>query len=162
MYPSASSSVTIRRIKTQKANSFIQTNNDLYSPTQSPHIFTPSNTKNSNFSLLKTPFLIRRTSSMEFTLQQLKQYDGTDPSKSVYVAIKGRVFDVSTGKNFYGPGGAYAMFAGKDASRALAKMSKNEDDVVSNIDGLSDKELEVLADWEKKFEAKYPVVGRVV
>ncbi|XP_021746329.1 probable steroid-binding protein 3 [Chenopodium quinoa] len=99
---------------------------------------------------------------MEFTLQQLKQYDGTDPSKPVYVAIKGRVFDVSTGKNFYGPGGAYAMFAGKDASRALAKMSKNEDDVVSNIDGLSDKELEVLADWEKKFEAKYPVVGRVV
>ncbi|KNA05235.1 hypothetical protein SOVF_192260 [Spinacia oleracea] len=99
---------------------------------------------------------------MEFTLQQLKQYDGTDSSKPIYVAIKGRVFDVSTGNTFYGPGGAYALFAGKDASRALAKMSKNEDDVVSNIDGLSDKEIEVLADWEKKFEAKYPVVGRVV
>ncbi|CAO2820375.1 probable steroid-binding protein 3 [Amaranthus tricolor] len=99
---------------------------------------------------------------MEFTLQQLKNYDGSDPSKPIYVAIKGRVFDVSTGKNFYGPGGAYAIFAGKDASRALAKMSKNEEDVVSSIDGLSEKELEVLADWEKKFEAKYPVVGRVV
>lgn len=54
------------------------------------------------------------------------------------------------------------MFSGKDASRALAKMSKNEEDVVPSIDGLSEKELEVLADWEKKFEAKYPVVGRVV
>lgn len=99
---------------------------------------------------------------MEFTPQQLKQYDGTDPSKPIYVAIKGRVFDVSTAKNFYGPGGAYAVFSGKDASRALAKMSKNEEDVVPSIDGLSEKELEVLADWEKKFEAKYPVVGRVV
>ncbi|KAL2897587.1 putative steroid-binding protein 3 [Bienertia sinuspersici] len=99
---------------------------------------------------------------MEITPQQLKQYDGSDPSKPIYVAIKGRIFDVSTGKNFYGPEGPYAMFAGKDASRALAKMSKNEEDVVPSIDGLSDKELEVLADWEKKFEAKYPVVGTVV
>lgn len=54
------------------------------------------------------------------------------------------------------------MFAGKDASRALAKMSKNDDDVVLSLDGLTEKELGVLADWEKKFEAKYPVVGRVV
>ncbi|XP_074280443.1 putative steroid-binding protein 3 [Silene latifolia] len=98
---------------------------------------------------------------MELTLQQLKQYDGSDPSKPIYVAIKGRVFDVTTGRSFYGPGGAYAMFAGKDASRALAKMSKEEDDVVSSLDGLTDKELGVLADWEKKFEAKYPVVATV-
>ncbi|KAA8521721.1 hypothetical protein F0562_012394 [Nyssa sinensis] len=67
---------------------------------------------------------------MELTSQQLKQYDGTDPSKPIYVALKGRVFDVTTGKSFYGPGGAYAMFAGKDASRALAKMSKNEEDLL--------------------------------
>ncbi len=99
---------------------------------------------------------------MELTLQQLKEYDGTDPSKPIYVAIKGRIFDVTTGKSFYGPGGAYAMFAGKDASRALAKMSKNEDDVVASLDGLSDKEIGVLNDWESKFEAKYPIVGSVV
>ncbi|KAE9452120.1 hypothetical protein C3L33_15984, partial [Rhododendron williamsianum] len=73
----------------------------------------------------------------------------------------GRIFDVTTGKSFYGPGGDYAMFAGKDASRALAKMSKDEDDVVGSLHGLSDKEMGVLNDWEKKFEAKYPIVGRV-
>ncbi|XP_044463181.1 probable steroid-binding protein 3 [Mangifera indica] len=98
---------------------------------------------------------------MEFTPQQLLQYNGTDSSKPIYVAIKGRVFDVTTGRSFYGPGGAYAMFAGKDASRALAKMSKNDEDITPSLDGLSEKEIGVLDDWEKKFEAKYPVVGRV-
>ena len=71
------------------------------------------------------------------------------------------MFDVTNGKSFYGPGGAYAMFAGKDASRALAKMSKNDEDITPSLDGLSEKEMGVLDDWEKKFEAKYPVVGRV-
>ena len=99
---------------------------------------------------------------MDLTSQQLTQYNGTDASKPLYVAVKGRIFDVTNGKSFYGPGGPYAMFAGKDASRALAKMSKNDEDVTPSLDGLSDKEIGVLNDWEKKFEAKYPVVGRVV
>lgn len=99
--------------------------------------------------------------TMEITEQQLKAFDGTDGNKPIYVAIKGRIFDVTGGKSVYGPGGAYAMFAGKDASRALAKMTKNDEDVCGSLDGLSDKELGVLADWEKKFEAKYPVVGRL-
>lgn len=98
---------------------------------------------------------------MELTPQELSQYNGTDPSKPIYVAVKGRIFDVTTGKSFYGSGGPYTMFAGKDASRALAKMSKNEEDVSPSLDGLSDKEIGVLNDWEKKFEAKYPVIGRV-
>lgn len=96
---------------------------------------------------------------MAFTLAQLKQYDGSDSSKPIYVAVKGRVFDVTAGKSFYGPGGSYCMFAGKDASRALAKMSKNEEDVIGSLDGVSEKEMQTLNDWEKKFEAKYPVVG---
>ncbi|KAK0571091.1 hypothetical protein LWI29_010828 [Acer saccharum] len=99
---------------------------------------------------------------MEFTAHQLIQYNGTDPSKPIYMAIKGRVFDVTTGKSYYGPGGVNVMFAGKDASRALAKMSRNDEDITPSLDGLTEKEIGVLDDWEKKFEAKYPVVGRVV
>ncbi|KAJ9536981.1 hypothetical protein OSB04_029714 [Centaurea solstitialis] len=96
---------------------------------------------------------------MELTLDQLKQFDGTNPSNPIYVAVKGRIFDVTTGKSFYGPGGSYAMFAGKDATRALAKMSKNDEDVIGSVDGLTEKEIGILNDWEKKFEAKYPIVG---
>ncbi|KAL6544251.1 Bifunctional protein GlmU [Orobanche gracilis] len=99
---------------------------------------------------------------MEFTPEELKDYNGTDQSKPIYVAIRGQIYDVTSGKSFYGPGGDYCVFAGKDASRALAKMSKKEIDVVSNLDGLTEKEIAVLADWENKFKAKYPIVGKVV
>ncbi|XP_038885033.1 probable steroid-binding protein 3 [Benincasa hispida] len=99
---------------------------------------------------------------MELTPGQLLAYNGTNPSKPIYVALKGQIYDVAAGVSFYGPGGPYAMFAGKDASRALAKMTKNEEDITSSLEGLSEKEIGVLNDWEKKFQAKYPIVGRVV
>ncbi|KAH0462829.1 hypothetical protein IEQ34_010404 [Dendrobium chrysotoxum] len=99
---------------------------------------------------------------MDLTADQLKNYDGSDDNKPIYISIRGAVFDVSTGKSFYGPGGAYAVFSGREASRALAKMSKNEEDVSGDLDGLTEKEMGVLEDWEKKFRAKYPVVGRLV
>ncbi|MCD7457472.1 hypothetical protein HAX54_035158 [Datura stramonium] len=47
-------------------------------------------------------------------------------------------------------------------SRALARMSKNEEDVSPSLDGLSEKEMGVLNDWEKKFEAKAPPVSLYV
>ncbi|CAN6252982.1 unnamed protein product [Urochloa humidicola] len=98
----------------------------------------------------------------ELTAAQLRAYDGTDPSKPIYVSVRGKVYDVTTGRGFYGPGGAYAIFAGREASRALGKMSKEEADVSGDLSGLTEKELGVLADWETKFQAKYPVVARLV
>ncbi|KAF8396302.1 hypothetical protein HHK36_017917 [Tetracentron sinense] len=65
-------------------------------------------------------------------------------------------------KMFYGPGGPYALFAGRDASRALALMSFDPQDLTGNIEGLSSSELEVLQDWEFKFMEKYVKVGQLV
>jgi Cytochrome b5-like Heme/Steroid binding domain len=47
-----------------------------------------------------------------FTLQQLGHYDGQKDEKSgedkpVYLSVNGIVFDVTKGKDFYGPGGPY-------------------------------------------------------
>jgi len=47
---------------------------------------------------------------------QLAQYDGKTPGKSIYVAIKGTIFDVSSKPEMYGPGTSYGIFAGKDGS----------------------------------------------
>lgn len=87
----------------------------------------------------------------------------------VYLAVKGRVFDVTRGRNFYGPGGPYANFAGRDASRGLAKGSFDEDMLTKDLDGpldtltdLNQEELEAMAGWEERFLEKYLVVGKLV
>lgn len=87
----------------------------------------------------------------------------------VYLAVRGRVFDVSPGRNFYGPGGPYENFAGRDASRGLAKGSFDAEMLTENLEGpldelkdLNSDELEALKGWEERFEEKYLVVGRLV
>ncbi|OCB87465.1 cytochrome b5 [Sanghuangporus baumii] len=37
----------------------------------------------------------------------LSKYDGSDPSKPIYLAIDGLVYDVTEGRRMYGPGGSY-------------------------------------------------------
>ncbi|XP_065869931.1 membrane steroid-binding protein 2-like [Euphorbia lathyris] len=97
----------------------------------------------------------------EVTEEELKQYDGNDPKKPLLMAIKGQIYDVSQSRMFYGPGGPYALFAGKDASRALAKMSFEDKDLTGDISGLGPFELEALQDWEYKFMSKYVKVGTI-
>ena len=53
------------------------------------------------------------------------------------------------------------MFAGKDASRALAKSSTKPEDVQSEWSDLDDKEKGVLNDWITFFSKRYNVVGKV-
>ena len=48
-----------------------------------------------------------------FTSLELKQFDGSDENKPIYLAMLGRVFDVTKGSRHYGPGGGYSFFSGK-------------------------------------------------
>ncbi|KAL3650488.1 Membrane steroid-binding protein 1 [Castilleja foliolosa] len=97
----------------------------------------------------------------EVTAEELKLYDGSDPKKPLLMAIKGQIYDVTQSRMFYGPGGPYALFAGKDASRALAKMSFEDKDLNGDLTGLGAFELEALQDWEYKFMGKYVKVGTI-
>ncbi|KAJ0848188.1 putative cytochrome b5-like heme/steroid binding domain-containing protein [Helianthus annuus] len=97
----------------------------------------------------------------EISEEDLKAYDGTDPQKPLLMAIKSQIYDVSQSRMFYGPGGPYALFAGKDASRALAKMSFEEKDLNGDLTGLGAFELDALQDWEYKFMSKYVKVGTI-
>ncbi|KAJ3026192.1 UNVERIFIED_CONTAM: hypothetical protein HDU68_006066 [Siphonaria sp. JEL0065] len=54
------------------------------------------------------------------SLHELSQYNGTDPSKPIYLALRGAIYDVSSKPQLYGPGGECHMFAGKDVSKAYA------------------------------------------
>ncbi|KAF7085055.1 hypothetical protein CFC21_088543 [Triticum aestivum] len=97
----------------------------------------------------------------EVTEKELGIYDGSDPKKPLLMAIKGQIYDVTQSRMFYGPGGPYALFAGRDASRALAKMSFELSDLTSDVSGLGPLEVEALQEWEQKFMGKYVKVGTI-
>ncbi|KAK4153484.1 cytochrome b5-like heme/steroid binding domain-containing protein [Chaetomidium leptoderma] len=110
------------------------------------------------------PAVVFRT----FTPHTLLPYNG-EKDMPVYLAVRGRVFDVTRGRNFYGPGGPYANFAGRDASRGLAcgsfdeeMLTKDLDGPLDRLEGLGAAEMEALQGWEERFEEKYMVVGKLV
>lgn len=45
----------------------------------------------------------------KLTLEELARHDGTDPSLPLFLAIKGTVYDITAGKDFYGPDGKCPM-----------------------------------------------------
>jgi len=97
-----------------------------------------------------------------FTLEGLQAFDGSDPSKPIYVSIKGTVFDVTHKKETYGPGGSYHVFAGKDGSKGLGMSSLKPDDAVPDYSGLDAKDMKTLNDWHSFFSKRYNIVGRII
>merc|ERR1712170_72174 len=101
----------------------------------------------------------------DMTLQQLKQYDGVSEVSGgkICVAVNGKIFDVTKGKRFYGPGGPYSGFAGRDASRGLATFSVEP--VTDEYDDLLDlkaSEIEQVREWELQFSEKYDFIGKLI
>lgn len=91
----------------------------------------------------------------------LKPYNG-EKDMPVYLAVRGKVFDVTPGKNFYGPGGPYENFAGRDASRGLACGSFDEDMLtkdlygpLDDLSGLGQDEMQAMQDWEDRFTGTF-------
>lgn len=98
----------------------------------------------------------------DYTLAELAKHDGTDPGKPLLLAVRGVVYDVGRGRDFYGPHGPYSMFAGKDCTRALAKMAFDRVLFTGDTEGLELEEVERLEAWIDTFESKYRRVGRLL
>lgn len=99
----------------------------------------------------------------DFTVEQLRDFDGVKNEK-IYIAMRGEVYDVSDAKDYYGVGSSYHCFAGRDASRAMAKLSFDEEELSNqNLDDLGIFEKDVLQNWIDKFKygKQYPVVGNL-
>jgi membrane-associated progesterone receptor component len=95
-----------------------------------------------------------------FTPRTLLPNNGTK-DQPVYLAVKGKVYDVTSGRNFYGPGGPYENFAGRDATRGLACQSFDEEMLTKNLDGpldpcddLTADQVENLNGWVERFDEK--------
>ncbi|EFP85190.2 uncharacterized protein PGTG_11359 [Puccinia graminis f. sp. tritici CRL 75-36-700-3] len=102
-----------------------------------------------------------------YTPLELQHFDGNNGSKILF-AVNRVVYDVSSGRNFYGPDGPYGNFAGRDASRGLAKQSFDEniltpvDSKIDTLDDLTDEDKENLKGWEDLFKAKYIACGELI
>jgi hypothetical protein len=48
-----------------------------------------------------------------------------------------QVYDVSKGASYYGPGGGYAFFSGKDGSRAFVSGQFDAEGLVEDVSGLA-------------------------
>ncbi|KAJ2909705.1 Dihydrodipicolinate synthase [Coemansia aciculifera] len=104
----------------------------------------------------------------DFTPSELAQCNGQDDATPLHIAVRGVVYDVSTARGFYGPGGPYANFAGRDASRGLAlgafdtSILTDLDDPIDTLEDLDKAENEALDEWATFFKGKYVPVGRLV
>ncbi|XP_072545596.1 neudesin [Salminus brasiliensis] len=95
-----------------------------------------------------------------FTDEDLRRYDGSEEGQPIYMAIKGVVFDVTSGKEFYKKGASYNALVGKDSTRAVAKMSLDPKDLTHDTTGLTEKQLESLERvFTGTYKSKYPIVG---
>jgi len=99
----------------------------------------------------------------DLRLEDLLKYNGDHESGRILVAVNGKVFDVTRGKRFYGPGGPYSSFAGHDASRALAlfqtDMVKDEYDDLSDLNSV---QMDSVREWAEQLEEKYDFVGKLL
>lgn len=75
----------------------------------------------------------------------------------------GDVYDVTLGGGWYGKGGSYHHFAGKDAARAYVT-GCFQDHLTHDTRGLSEEQLKGIAHWKKFYDRhhKYHKIGRVL
>eukprot|EP00026_Physarum_polycephalum_P015047 Phypoly_transcript_15636.p1 GENE.Phypoly_transcript_15636~~Phypoly_transcript_15636.p1 ORF type:complete len:111 (+),score=15.79 Phypoly_transcript_15636:191-523(+) len=96
-----------------------------------------------------------------FTPAELLKYDGRN-SNPIYISLKGTVFDVTKGSDFYGVGTKYHVFAGHDGTRGLAKMSLEPEDLDKDATGLTPEEQASVDRFYGLFMQKYVPVGTLV
>ncbi|GME74778.1 unnamed protein product [Ambrosiozyma monospora] len=112
----------------------------------------------------KNPVKLDPPKDDPITMAELAKCDG-EQSPTMYIAIKGTVFDVTPNQGAYGVGKGYHVFVGRDASRALGKSSLKKEDtdikVSWDYSPLNVKQLKVLDDWFMYFKNRYNIVGKV-
>lgn len=105
--------------------------------------------------------ILSQSEKVKMTIEELEQYDGRNGK--IYLACGGVVFDVTDAPSYQAKG-SYRMFAGKDASVALAKYSFDSKWVNMRPQDaeLTEGQLKAIEGWKEFYTEKYPVVGELI
>ncbi|KAF3310646.1 hypothetical protein TWF173_009403 [Orbilia oligospora] len=109
---------------------------------------------------------VKRTFTKPIYLDEatLALYNGTDLALPIYLSINRTIYDVSEGRNKYGPGGGYSFFAGRDASRAYIT-GDFKNDLTWDVSGIDEERVQkALGHWINFFASHdtYTFVGYLV
>jgi predicted heme/steroid binding protein len=82
----------------------------------------------------------------------------------IWLSIVGKVYDVTSGRDFYGPGSGYAAFAGTDASVAYVTGKFTAEEAAKGLDSISSIQVAAINDWAGFYDksVKYNFVGLLV
>lgn len=97
-----------------------------------------------------------------WTLETLKKFNGV--VNPLCLGVCGKVVDVSTSENIRSGEGYGALWAGADATYALATLSLKAEDANKldyKMSDFTDDQKNALAGWYKHFTSKYTIVGRL-
>ena len=95
-----------------------------------------------------------------FTVDELRAHGPT--ASTIYLAIFGRVYDVTKGKQHYGKKGGYSFFAGRDATRSFVSGDFTDAGLTDDLTGLSPDLMLGIEDWVRTYEKDYTYVGILV
>ncbi|KAH8258682.1 hypothetical protein KR038_003936 [Drosophila bunnanda] len=100
----------------------------------------------------------------DFTVAELREYNGTREDGRILVAINFNIYDVSRAKHYYGRSGVYPNYAGRDISRNLINFSveTNENEEFDDFCDLSISQMSTLREWDLQYKEKYPFVGKLL
>lgn len=97
-----------------------------------------------------------------YTRNELAAHGPNGPLKPILLSILGRVYDVSKGKDYYGPNGGYKFFAGTDGTRAFVTGEFDEEGLIDAVEGLSPLQMGEIDGWVKFYDKSYIFVGKLI
>lgn len=104
-----------------------------------------------------------RTDGFTMTLAELSEMDGRTENTPIYIAVKGKIYDVSAAREIYGPGSHYNKLVGKEAGPAFASACFEPRCFETSLESLTPQQLTDLDRWIDLYSNhdKYKFVGTI-
>mmetsp|Transcript_5132 Transcript_5132/g.12275 ORF Transcript_5132/g.12275 Transcript_5132/m.12275 type:complete len:178 (-) Transcript_5132:252-785(-) len=107
--------------------------------------------------------LVNASESKLVTMEELKTKNGENNSL-IWLSMLGKVYDVTAGKEYYGPGESYNSLTAADTSVPFVSGTFTPEEAEKDPVELSDSDLTGLLEWQKFYadSDKYHFVGKLV